>query len=72
ETLQNIYCLNENCQFLWQVQSILLAYPELSEEIPFEDIKLKDNGRISAYDFYGRNFEINPDNGHITDFKISR
>ena len=30
DTLRNIYCLNSNCQFMWQVQSPLEAYPETS------------------------------------------
>lgn len=72
ETLQNIYCLNESCQFLWQVQSVVLAYPNLTEELSFDGIKLKNNGKISAYDFYGRNFDIDPQNGHITNFTVAR
>lgn len=71
-TLRNIYCLDANCQFLWQVQSSLEAYPEIREELPFEGISLRENGNISAYDFYGRNFDIDTSNGKIIDFKVSR
>lgn len=70
ETLKNIYCLNKNCQFLWQVQSVLEAYPDLTVELPFEGMNLCPNGKISAYDFYGRNFEIDAYNGKILGYKI--
>lgn len=71
-TLRNIYCLSADCQFLWQVQSALEAYPKINEELPFENMVLKENGNISASDFYGRNFEINPADGKIIDFKVTR
>lgn len=71
-TLKNIYCLNENCQFLWQVQSALEAYPNINEELPFENMVQNGNGNISASDFYGRNFEINVTNGKIINFSVSR
>lgn len=72
DTLHNIYCLNNDCQFLWQVQSITSAYPNMSDELPFEGMTLNEKGNISAYDFYGRNFEIDALNGHILDYKIVR
>lgn len=72
KTLRNIYCLNSDCGFLWQVQSVIEAYPEFDEELPFEGMSLKKNGNVSAYDFFGRNFEINSNNGNILDFKVVR
>lgn len=72
DTLRNIYCVSNNCRFLWQVQSVKEVFSDLSDELPFEGMSLNDNGNISAYDFYGRNFEINPLNGNILDFKIVR
>lgn len=72
ETLQNIYCLNKDCQFMWQVQSVKDAFSSLSDELPFEGMSLNDNGNISAYDFYGRSFEIDTLNGHILDYSIVR
>lgn len=72
DTLRNIYCLSEDYQFVWQVQSALEAYPEIGEELSFEGMSLRDNGNISAYDFYGRNFDIDVTNGKILSFKISR
>lgn len=71
-TLQNIYCLNSKFQFLWQVQSVLDRFENLSDELPFEGMSLKENGNISAYDFYGRNFEIDSNNGKIISYKIVR
>ncbi len=70
ETLRNIYCINKDCQFLWQVQSVLEVYPELNEELPFEGMTKIFNGKISAYDFYGRNFEVDSVNGKIKNYKI--
>ena len=70
ETLNNIYCLDKECQFMWQVQSVLEVYPKLSVELPFEGMMLTPNGKISAYDFYGRNFEIDAYNGKIIGYKI--
>ena len=58
DTLRNIYCLDENCQFLWQVQSVLEAYPDLGQEIPFVLIALREDGILTASDFFGRNFDI--------------
>jgi len=72
DTLKNIYCLSGNCQFIWQVQSVLEAYPDLNEELPFENMVLRENGKISASDFYGRNFDIDTNNGKISGFKIAR
>lgn len=72
DTLKNIYCLNSNCQFLWQVQSVLEVYPDLKVELPFENMTMRENGNISASDFYGRNFDIDASNGKILNFKISR
>lgn len=72
DTLQNIYCLNVDGQFLWQVQSVLEAYPELREEIPFVHIALREDGTLTASDFFGRNFDIDSVTGQITNFRIAR
>ncbi len=71
-TLKNIYCLSEDCQFLWQVQSQVEAFPEVKEELPFEGMTLRENGNISAYDFFGRDFDIDPTTGKILSFKVTR
>lgn len=70
DTLKNIYCMSKDCQFLWQVQSVLDSYPELNVELPFEGMTKRSNGNISAYDFYGRNFEIDSNNGKFLGYKI--
>lgn len=72
DTLRNIYCLNADCHFLWQVQSVLEAYPEIEEEIPFTNLALRENGTLTASDFFGRNFDIDHKTGKITGFKIAR
>lgn len=72
DTLRNIYCLDEDCQFLWQVQSVLEAYPDLGEEIPFVHIALREDGTLTASDFFGRNFDIDKNTGKIIDFRVSR
>ncbi len=72
KTVRNIYCLNSECAFLWQVQSVLEKFPNLTEELPLEGMSLNDNGNISAYDFYGRNFEIDSKTGNILDYSVSR
>lgn len=71
-TVQNIYCLNSDLQFLWQVQSMLEAYPQVGEELPYENMALRENGNISASDFFGRNFDIDVTNGKLVNFKIVR
>lgn len=72
DTLKNIYCLSSDCQFLWQVQSALEAYPEIGQEIPFSNLAVRKNGTVTASDFLGRNFDIDKNTGKLLNFKIVR
>ncbi len=72
ETLRNIYCLSSDCQFLWQVQSPLEAYPEIGQEIPFTNLAIRENGTVTASDFLGRNFDIDENTGKLINFKVAR
>ena len=63
-TLDNIYCYFSNGIIKWQVQPVKEVFPELKQVFPFEQMSIID-GVISATDFYGRRFMINPDDGKI-------
>lgn len=65
DTLDNIYCYGSYGIIKWQVQPIKEAFPEMKQVFPFEQMSIID-GKISASDFYGRRFFINPDDGKIT------
>lgn len=64
-TLDNIYCYASYGIIKWQVQPIKEAFPEMKQVYPFEQMSVID-GQISASDFYGRRFIIDPETGHIT------
>lgn len=64
DTLDNIYCYFSNGIIKWQVQPLKEAFPELKQVFPFEQMSVID-GVISATDFYGRRFMINPKDGKI-------
>lgn len=63
-TLDNIYCYSSIGIIKWQVQPLKDAFPELKQVFPFEQMSIID-GVISATDFYGRRFMINPKDGKI-------
>lgn len=63
-TLDNIYCYSGNGIIKWQVQPLKDAFPELKQVFPFEQMNITDD-KISATDFYGRRFIINPKDGKI-------
>lgn len=63
-TLDNIYCYSATGDLKWQVQPLKEAFPELKQVFPFEQMSVID-GVISATDFYGRRFMINPADGKI-------
>ena len=64
DTLDNIYCYFSNGIIKWQVQPLKDVFPELKQVFPFEQMSIID-GKISATDFYGRRFMINPEDGTI-------
>lgn len=63
-TLDNIYCYSNTGIIKWQVQPLKDAFPELKQVFPFEQMSIIDD-KISATDFYGRRFIINPEDGKI-------
>lgn len=65
DTLDNIYCYGQNGIIKWQVQPIKDAFPDMKRVYCFEQMSIID-GQISASDFYGRRFMINPADGKIT------
>ncbi len=69
--INNIYCLDSQAKMVWQVEDLTLAYPDLKNILPYEQMEIKDD-YILASDFYGRNFKINLANGKIEGFNIVR
>lgn len=72
ETRRNVFALQKDAKFIWQVDSSLNAYPEINVELPYENMALLPNGNINVSDFFGRTFEINSKNGEILNFYTSR
>jgi len=72
ETKRNLFALKPNAKFQWQVQSSLEAYPEISVELPYENLKKLPNGNLSVSDFFGRTFEVDINNGKLLNFHVSR
>lgn len=65
DSLDNIYCYSSNGIIKWQVQPIKEVFPEMKRVYSFEQMSEID-GQISASDFYGRRFMIDPETGKIT------
>lgn len=72
DTKQNVFALQKDAKFLWQVDSSLKAYPEINVELPYENMALLSNGNVNVSDFFGRTFEIDSQNGKILNFSVSR
>ncbi len=72
ETRQNVFALQKNAKFIWQVESSLKVYPQINVELPYENMALLPNGNINVSDFFGRIFEIDITNGKILNFHTSR
>ena len=66
--INNLFCLDEEANLLWQSDDLAMLYPEL-ENLPYEQIGIKDDV-IFASDFYGRNYQINIDSGRIEGVSI--
>lgn len=67
----NIYSFSLEGDFLWKSQNISEKYPNLENLLPYEQMSYY-SGKIHASDFLGRNFAINPTDGKIVDFSISK
>lgn len=68
EEINNIYCLDDRANLVWQSEDLNILYPE-SKNLPFEQMGIKDD-ILFASDFYGRNYEINAENGKIIGYHI--
>lgn len=63
DNINNIYCLDEQANLVWQSEDLKKLYPEL-KNLPYEQMGIKDD-IIFASDFYGRNYKINVGDGKI-------
>ncbi len=66
--INNIYCLDNHANLVWQVEDLSTIYPKL-KNLPFEQMGIKDNA-LYASDFYGRNYKINIETGKIESCRI--
>jgi len=68
--INNIYCLDKNAMFLWQVEDLDKLYPE-RRNMPYEQMSIEDS-ILYASDFAGRCYHIDIDNGCIIGCNINR
>lgn len=68
DDINNIYCLDEKANLVWQSEDLKRLYPKLLN-IAYEHIGI-ENDSLFATDFYGRNYKINLENGKIEGRKI--
>lgn len=69
EEINNIYCLDDQANLVWQSEDLATRYPELKNLLSYEHMGIKDDA-IYASDFYGRNYKINIENGKVEGFNI--
>ncbi len=69
DSIDNIYCYDKNGMIKWRVQPIREAFPEMKRVYCYEQMNIKE-GQISATDFYGRRFIIDPIDGRIVKKEI--
>lgn len=61
--INNIYCVNEFGEVVWQSEDLNALYPSL-KNLPYEQMGIKD-GILYASDFYGRSYLIDLETGKI-------
>lgn len=69
--VNNIYCLDDMAQIVWQSEDILQKYPDLKNPLPYEQMIL-DKNKLYASDFFGRNFYIDTKTGKILLYNIGK
>lgn len=70
--LNNLYAFRIlDGEMLWQVQPVVEKYPDLAGLVPYVQVNYYDD-TIHAIDYEGRNFSINPANGKIIDFVVTK
>ena len=68
-TRKNIFALDYNAQFIWQVQSMKEAEPTLDES-RYVSMREYYDGNIKAIDSNGFSFDISSKDGTILKFKL--
>lgn len=69
DTINNLFAFNLEGIPIWRVEPIKNKFPKLENLLPYEDINIIDE-KISAVDFIGRRFFINPIDGELIEFKV--
>lgn len=60
----NIYCLNDQANLVWQLEDRIVRYPEYKCPLSYVGMSISGNVLYAA-DFNGWTFHINPENGKI-------
>ena len=63
DEINNIYCLDEQANLVWQSEDLATLYPKLIN-LAYEHMGIKDDV-LYASDFCGRLYRINVNNGKI-------
>lgn len=63
EEINNIYCLDNQANLLWQSEDLDILYPK-KKNLPYEQMGIKEDA-VFASDFYGRNYKINVQTGKV-------
>lgn len=63
EEINNIYCLDNQANLLWQSEDLDILYPK-KKNLPYEQMGIKED-TVFASDFYGRNYKINAQTGKV-------
>ncbi|MEG0416666.1 MAG: hypothetical protein RR565_11090 [Erysipelothrix sp.] len=67
--INNLFSISLDAIVLWRVDN---STNGKINDFPFEGITMTKNNELRAFDFYGRNYLVNMDNGKISDLKIFR
>lgn len=67
----NIFSYDDHGEFLWQVSPSLPKEIKSTDLIPYIDIDIQDE-KLYGFDFWGRKFHIDINNGKLLDFKVFR
>lgn len=68
--INNIFCLDEQANLLWQSEDLNLLYPGYKNE-PYANVGIKD-GYIYASDFVGCNYKISLETGKIVGCQVNK
>lgn len=68
--INNLFAINENCEILWQSEDLRGVFINQTL-LPYEQMVIVDN-EVRVFDFYGRRYYINSDNGKIIKRDITK